>query len=336
MFSPPLLPRTFEAALRDLRSPSPAARREALADLVRHPPSDAREDAIAAALGDPDGSVRAAAAGAAADAGLTALVPELLELVGDDDGRARQMAITALGELGDERAAERLERALSDERADVRFQATIAFPRVCGGAARAWSALERSAKDRDPEVARVALRVADEVSAREGVPVPGALLSRAGELLRAGDPGLRLAAAILLAECGDDRGAPVLLAAARRELGALDPEDEAAAIDLLGALGAPAAVPVLERRAGRFFGLLRDPHAWHVRVALARLGHARSRQAILRDLASSDAAVRVPAIVAAGRARLGEARARLTAMRARGDEPGDAIDEALTLLEGAA
>jgi hypothetical protein len=62
--------------------------------------------------------------------------------------------------------------------------------------------------------------------------------------------------------------------------------------------------------------------AWHARIALARLGHARARAEILTDLGSWRRETREAAVVAAGRARMGEARGALESL-------GETVDGAL-------
>jgi hypothetical protein len=62
--------------------------------------------------------------------------------------------------------------------------------------------------------------------------------------------------------------------------------------------------------------------AWHARIALARMGHERARAEIVADLASWRRETREAAVVAAGRARIREARALLESL-------GETVDSAL-------
>ena len=62
--------------------------------------------------------------------------------------------------------------------------------------------------------------------------------------------------------------------------------------------------------------------AWHARISLARMGHERARAEILGDLASWRRETREAAVVAAGRARLREARGALESL-------GESVDGAL-------
>ena len=341
MFSAPLLPRTLEAALRDLGAAKPSVRAGAVRDLTRHE-SEAREDVIRGlerALRDEAAEVRAAAATALADTRAVESLPALLLAVEDDHPMVRQMAICALGEIGDPRATERLRRALRDARAEVRFQAVIAFPRVSASPDAVVEALLESTRDEDPLVCHIALRMAEEVGAGE---IDPRFIARARALVEHASGDVRVASALLLAHDAqaahaprDARAEAVLVGVSRGAIKTHDREDEAAAIERAGVLGLEAARPGLEKRAfGGFLGLGKDPFAWHARVALARMGHDRACREILAELGSTDRDVRTLAVAAAGRARLSAARERLAAMR--GDEgrvdPG-AVAEALALLD---
>lgn len=338
MFRAPALPRTLEAALRDVSSAKPAVRADALRELCNYG-GERREQVIRALEGalrdDAAPPVRSAAALGLADLEAREALPTLLVAVEDDDPHVRQMAITALGELADPRATERLRRALADARPEVRFQAVIAFPRVCVSRADAVEALVRMTHDADPLVCQIALRMAEELAAAEGE-VDAAVLARARALVVDGPASVRAAAAVILARGGDESavGHDVLVRVVACELETTDGEDEAAAIELCGELGLQAARAALERRAfGGVVGLFRDRFAWHARVALARMGHVRATQAILRELGGWSREGRTLAVAAAGKARLVEARALISAMRGdAGRADPDAVEEALLAL----
>jgi HEAT repeat protein len=334
MFAAPPLPRTLEASLRDLGAQKPSVRASAAHDLTRHE-SDARAlviPALVKALGDEAGEVRAAAATALADVEGVEALPDLLIALEDPDALVRQMAIAALGEIGDPRATERLRRALSDARAEVRFQAVIAYPRGCASRDAALEALLAATRDDDPLVCHIALRMSEELGEGE---VDPRVLTRARALLGRAAPEVRVASAILLAHSGDRAGAAVIGEVGAGKLKTTVREDEAAAVELCGALGLDAARAGLEKRAfGGMLGFLRDPFAWHARVALARLGHERAAKEILRELGDRDRDVRTLAVAAAGRARLGAARAAITAMRGDAERADpDAVTEALAALD---
>ena len=229
----------------------------ALRDLVAH--ADAAREQVVRALQralreDEEAQVRAVAATALADLRADEALPDLLFAVEDPAPLVRQMAIAALGEIGDSRATERLRRALADERAEVRFQAVMAFPRVSADRKAALEALLHATTDEDPFVCHIALRMTEEVG--DGGPPDERVLARARALL--GDAGksaeVRVASAILLARTGDARAVAMLTKVARGELRTRDAEDEAAAIELCGELGIEAAQKGLEKRA--FGGLL--------------------------------------------------------------------------------
>jgi HEAT repeat protein len=337
----PALPRTLAAALRDRASPKASVRAEAVRDLVAHA-GDARAEVVAsleASLGDEAPTVRAAAAIALADVQGVEAIDGLLDASRDADLGVQQMAITALGELADPRAADRLREALRDPRPEVRFQAAIAFPRVAPSRDEIVDVLLRLSRDDDPLVCHIALRMAEEQGhdASGGAGLDARVLVRARALLRHDEPRVRVAAAILLAHAGDEAAHHVLARVGRGDLHTDDGEDEAAAIELCGELGLSEARAGLEARAfPRGLGLRRDPFVWHARVALARMGHDRARSEILRDLGSWSRERRTLAIVAAGRARLEAARALLTAMRGDDRRADPAIvEEALAGLERA-
>lgn len=343
MFGPAPAKRTLEAALRDVGSQKPAVRVEAVGDLVPYAVT-AREQVLRAVEGalrsDQHAAVRAAAAIALADTKAVEALPALLLAVEDTDPHVRQMAITALGEIGDGRATGRLRRALSDERPEVRFQAVIAFPRVCAQRADAIDAVMQATHDDDPIVCHIALRMFEELGEAAGE-LPPLALERTRALLGHASPLVRAAAAVVTARFGDPVGHPVLVEVVEGKLRGVDHEDEAAAIELCGELGLDAARGALERRAfGLRIGLGRDPLRWHARVALARMGHERAVRDILSELGAWDRHRRTLAVAAAGRARLKAARPAIAAMRGD-DRKADqgAVEEALAAIaaaEGAA
>jgi HEAT repeat protein len=152
-------------------------------------------------------------------------------------------------------------------------------------------------------------------------------------LLEDGDVSVRVAAAIALCRTNHRRAVDTLLDVAGGRLAPVEAEDEAAAVELLGELGVKEAIPVLERRAFGLFSLSQRSFSWQARVALARLGHAKARLRIVRDLGSWSRDRRTMAVAAAGRARLVEARPLIAAMKgdARRAEPS-AVDHTLEEL----
>jgi HEAT repeat protein len=110
MLAPSPLPRNLEAAFRDLGSEKAATRVSAMKDVVRHAlgAHETRTRALPllekALRGDPMPKVRSEAAVALADLRGVEALAGLLVAVEDDDAHVRQMAIAALGEIGDARA----------------------------------------------------------------------------------------------------------------------------------------------------------------------------------------------------------------------------------------
>ncbi len=347
MFAPPPLARSIEASFRDATSSKPAVRASALGDLGKHA---GRSDVVRAralavlerALQDERAEVRAAAAVALADIGAHEALPSLLLAMEDPDAYVRQMAIQALGEIGDARAWPRLRRALSDERPEMRYQAVMAvakFSHMRGERGHSTppppaedndlaEALSVALGDDDPQVRYIALRVAD--APADGPPLhDAALMDQARELLTDPAVTVRVAAAIYLAGASEAAACPVLLGVVEGTLTTEELEDERAAVELVGVMGLTSAVTALERRVWGVKRYVRDTCEWHARIALARLGHIRAQNEIVRDLGSLRETTRQAAVVAAGRARLVSCRAAV--VRANVDQA--LVDEALGLLD---
>jgi len=339
MLSPSLLPRNLEAAFRDLASEKPATRASAIRDVVRHAllASDTRARAVPllerALREDTAAAVRSQAAVALADVSAGEALAALLMAVEDEDPHVRQMAIAAIGEIGDVRATQRLARALSDERPEVRYQAVIAYARVVKDDAHAVAnALARALEDADEAIRYIAMRVAEEHGI-DGEPLRDPrIVARAEGLVDAADPAVSVVAAIYLARLGLETGKRIVLDVVAGTRRTPELEDEQACVDLAGELSLREAIPDLERRAWGSRRLLRTvlswgagdgaSSAWHARIALARMGHAKARGDILADLASWRRETREAAVVAAGRARLAEARGLL-------EHLGASVDDAL-------
>jgi HEAT repeat protein len=340
MFAPPPLPRTLQASLRDLTSERPATRASAIVDLARHAASDesTRARAVALferALSDEAAAVRASAAVALADLRAADALPALLVAIEDPDAHVRQMALSALGEIGDRRAEGRLERALKDSRPEVRYQAVIAFCRVArDDAAEVASALLGALSDEDDAVRYIALRISEE---RVDLGLRARLervTSRASEMLAEPPRHVALAAAILLAKLGEPAGRALLLGVADGSVRVgrgPEKEDEREALEVLGALDIREAIPSLERRAWGALRFLRDTCAYSAKIALARMGHPRAVAEISADLHSSKRELREAAVVAVGRARILGARSTVASMGPKDADPA-LLAEALNLL----
>lgn len=330
------LPRSLRAAVRDSDHEKMEVRLSAVRDLVRHARAGAVEAEAALCrhlTQDPEVEVRAEAALGLADAEVSSGVEALLEAARDPSPRVRKMALLALGELGrtgDPRVTAVLSEARHGDQPSDRFQALLALHQI--GAPEAEAAIVEGTVDPDPEIRRLAFRVAEaHFDASRGL--SDLVRERARLALRERKSGVTIAAALVLARFGDASGQGTLLDLIGRRAPGATPEDEQGAIEASAELGLTAARPELERRA---FGFLRrDPLFWHARVALARLGDTRAQRAVMRGLWARSPDKRTLAVVAAGRARLVEARARVAELGQipNGADP-EAVREALSLLNG--
>ncbi|MDP8999861.1 MAG: HEAT repeat domain-containing protein, partial [Myxococcota bacterium] len=272
--------------------------------------------------------MRSEAALALADLRAEEALPGLLFAVEDADAHVRQMALSALGEIGDARAAQRIERALSDSRPEVRYQAVIAFARVAKDDATAVArALARALDDDDAAIRYIAMRVAEEaLAACPGEPDEHALplVTQAERLVEDPDDALAVVAGLYLARLGQPRGREVVLDVVAETRSTPEIEDEQACVELAGELPLRDAIAHLERRAWGRRRMMRAvlswgagdraSCAWHARISLARMGHARARTEIVGELTSWRRETREAAVVAAGRARIGEAREALRSL----------------------
>ncbi len=345
MFSPSPLPRNLEASFRDLASENAATRISSVRDIVSH---SLRSDTTRArAIGlleqvlrhDGVPGVRAAAALGLADVVAGEALSTLLVAVEDDDAHVRQMALVAIGEIGDVRATQRLERALRDVRPEIRYQALIAFTRVAkDDEGRIATALLEGLDDEDDSIRYIAMRLAEERLAADPSATPDPRLAgRAEQLLGAEDPAVSVVAALYLTRLGHPRARPVVLDVIAETRGTPELEDEQACVELAGELAMVEATPHLERRAWGTRRVVRAvlswgagdraSCAWHARIALARMGHARARGEIMAELSSWRRERRNAAVVAVGRARLIEAREALERLQAL--EGGESVDAAL-------
>lgn len=318
MFQPPPLPRKYDACVRDLASAKAEVRASAAHDIVRHArEGEHRAQALRLlqkALDDESPRVRAAAAIALADLRATDAVAALVVRMEDDDADVRQMAITALGEIGDAAATQRLKRALTDKRPEVRYQSVIAYTRVVKDAGDVAAALATAARDDDMNVRYIAMRLAEE----HGV-TSDKVIELAAELLDDDALDVSVAAAIFLTKGGDDRGHPLVLSVIAGKTRA-QKEDEREAVEVAGKAGLREAIRDLERRAFGIVSKVRDTCGFHALIALARMGNERAVASIEADLRSSNKKKRTAAMVAAGRAVLPQTLPVIEAMRDVDDE----------------
>lgn len=229
MLLPPLPP-TFEAALRDVTAKTrdariAAAERLAQAELEQF---EAASAGLCTLSADKDPTVRSAAVralgrielqadahaehssgerSAQADA-ITKASRALIDRLEDSDGRVREQAAVALGEIGAVRDHPRhqaiqraLERGLESPHPEVRFQALAGY--VETAAAPEIAKVSKLLRDADVEVRGQAARALGEFSpAQASAPLRAALEDSA---LR-----VRSEAALALAKLGDDAGSDAI------------------------------------------------------------------------------------------------------------------------------
>lgn len=340
MFNLAPLPRTVEAALRDVEHAKVQVRLSALGDLTRLASGPDRDRVVRKLVrvlaDDASPEVRAQAAVVLADAKAQSAGDSLVRALDDPDEKVRQMVVMALGELG-ARRPEHLNavRALLDSpSAALRFQALVALHHL--GDERLEGVLKRKLDDRDPEVRFVAVRVAEERYVAQDKDCPRWLSKRLRRALRDEAAFVRLLAAIVLHRAHEETDAEVLAQAVNSRAGVREPEDEQVAIEIAGELRLEQARTGLQRRAFGWFGLSRDPFAWQARVALAKMEHPRAVASILADLDGWTWEARTLAAAAAGEARLVAARARLLAMVGDADRANqETVREALRQIDAA-
>lgn len=334
------LPRNAGATFRDAANPKPSVRLSAIADLVRWADGGERARCIAQLTtlleSDPDVEVRARAAVALADVRDDAALPGLIAAAWKGPPRVSQMTLVAIGELaspGTDAAVTVVRAFLVNDAPALRFQALVAAQRLFDASELTQSLLAALA-DSEARVRYVACRISEEsLFAAEAPPPPAVLLEALQDRLGDAATEVALAASLILARRGSGRAQGIVVRTLNRYRVLQEPDDEQAAIELCADLGLTAAGPGLRARAfGGVFGS--NPFSFQARVALARLGDARAREQILRDLSSFRRSVRARAVAAAGQARLEAARQRLIEMRSAGGQ-GDlpSVVEALEALE---
>jgi hypothetical protein len=336
MLGLPPLPRTLDAALRDIEHERHGVRLSALIDLVRLSNGPTRPRAVhalsRALLRDPSAEVRAQAAVGLADSHASEARAELLAALDDAHVRVLELAVLALGEVsepGDPEVVAALRPLLAHEQAALRFQALIAFERLAGDDAD--DALVRASDDDDDEVRCMAFRLADR-RFEEREP-PAALVHGARKSLEAAPTVANATAALFLAAHADRSADGALVAVLEGKIPCGTDADLQAVMETVAGLGIEAARPALARRAFGAFGVRVDTLGWSACIALARLGDERARRAILRGLSAWTRDGRTLAVVAAGRAGLAAAREPIEGFRgdpARADP--EAVEEALSRL----
>jgi hypothetical protein len=299
------LPRTIAAALRDLEAKRPEVRRSALIDLVRFADSSERQQVVVE-LGrslrtDTDPSVRAIAAVAIADSGLTELLPNLLVALEDGAPRVQQMALLALGEVGaniDIASLERIRPLLQSPLPALRYQALVAWSRLL--AERGMAELVAALADDDAEVCWVAWSLIEEridavLPAKEAsgsapagertrqgtAPDTAALMAALLPHVNRASLRVRIVAASVMLRLGDASHMALLLERIGRPAG-VRREDLVALIQRFGRFNYEPARGWLARHARR--GWFEGALGWPAMVALAALGDSAAQTAIVQEL----------------------------------------------------
>jgi HEAT repeat protein len=227
--------------------------------------------------GHPSTSVRTLVAQALSEAGTPDVIEPLTTMLGDEDDQVRRQAAAGLGRIGDPRAAGPLFAAMQ-QNPNMRVQVLDALRRSTG--ARGLAVLLASAND-EATKRDLALMI-------RGTHDPAGADALA-TLLDSTDEITRLEAASGLAELGDARGVPVLLAFAQgTDLGrARD------ALDMLALVQSPAVPAALAplvtdaRFLARRAGILK---------ALGRSGSQDAGRILVRELQGDDIATAAMAL----------------------------------------
>jgi HEAT repeat protein len=264
----------------------------------------------------------------------------LLALCDDAQLRVRQMALSAIGELGGKTEVATVAKHLASELPDMRYQALLAYCQLELDTDARAQALARAVNDVDDPVAHIALRTAEEQITSDAARrepfrcVYDAALVQLRNAKRGAD--VQLCAAMFCLEYAGDgterapaeaRAAVLQLASSGTVSGkAVSKEEEAWAIELAGRLGARELQADFERRAFGFVRFLRDTCALHAKVALVHLGHAEALASLIAEAKGKSGTDRYLAILALGRTGHADARETLLALPA---ELSEVTEEAL-------
>lgn len=236
MFGPRALPRTFDAALRDLGSAKPDVRRSAAEDLAAAGQSDPSRaaDALAPLLRDRDPRVRRAAVVTLGALDARDHVDALAACFDDDDSETRQHAVMSLGEVAGDAARATLRGALSHAQPDVRFQALLALARVAPDEA-APVAL-KNLRDDDPWIASAGAQVLGTLGEADGA-LRCTLREPLIAALDTARPRVAVCAALALEALGEPDGFGVLRAFVRREVRVPDDDEVDLLVEAIDRLG---------------------------------------------------------------------------------------------------
>jgi len=277
----------------------------------------ADEAGLRAALGSEVPVVRWAAAIAAGEAKLAALVPELVRASEDEDFGVQVAAVRALAEIADARAVPILCRWLGEEERlipEIRIAIAHALGNI--GDARAVEPLIKALGDQDEWVRGAAAEALVQIGAVAVEPLI--------EALRDQDAGVRRAAAEVLGRIGDARTVEPLIQALRDQ----DAGVRWAAAEALGWIGDARTVEPLIQA-------LRDQDAGVRRAAaevLGWIGDARAVEPLIQALRARDEWVRRAAVEAL--VRIGAAAVEPLIRALNSDRPVRELERSLPSRPG--
>jgi len=259
-------------------------------------------------------SVRLEAVRALGEIGEERAVERLVRALGHEDWLMRAAAADALGKIGDERAVERLVAALGDKSPGVQERAAVALAEI--GDERVVERLVAALEDKNPGVQVWAAVALAEIGDERAVERLVTALGRS-----AGDKslGVQDRAAVALGKIGDERAVePLLSALGRRSPGDEDREMRMSAAHALGEIGDERAVERLVVTLGdRDSGVQK-----RAVVALGRIGGSRASSALVGLLTEKSGAEDVERAVIDRRRAAAEALAGL-------ENPGESALEPL-------
>jgi hypothetical protein len=323
------LPRNIEAALRDSEAKNVDVRKSAVTDLVLHVGGEAKPRVVNALRRilrtDSDAEVRALAAIACADAGISELLPELFDALTEPSPRVTQMALLAIGELS-VRSSDvdvlRVSSFLRSELPALRYQSLLSLYRM--RATDVYPELWRAIHDFDVELQWLGWHLLDDWYSKPDAP------SRArGEcaterdhcgflpklrqpervqelffLAEKATPKVRLEATLLLLRFDEAEAWRILRSLLERPR-TLESGQVERAVRRLGSANCRSSVPWLLKRArvGWFEGM----YGWTAICALAQLGESAARATIIAELGSSSSRRRHRALEAVRSLHLVEA-----------------------------
>lgn len=284
MFLPPLTP-TFDAAVRDAASASDKFRATAAERLGDCPPGEEARarTALLPLLDDRLGPIRELALEGLAAVATEDDLPALRDRMSDPHSAVRQAAVRAVAAIDPDHSW--LEKMLSDEEAELRFQALRSLAEY--EPARAKELLPPLLNDPHPGVAQGAATALGDLGATEAADALAGTLGRLD---------VARSVAVALAVLGDARGERVLIAGLRDRFFALE------AAEALGEIASERGCDALAETGARLFASLMLRAA--TGAALAKRGDPRGQPILARVLQAWRADGRDYAVHAVGELEL--------------------------------